>query len=141
MPWVDQDQQRAELMAAQKEYALEIDRWLRREFPSLCDDEWGPHPAAFTAVIRLHYRDGKGRLTRARHGHEICAAVERWELEWGGDEQPKPPDLLARLHPNADSPSDLPSPKRPGPRPLPRPPAGPDNPTPTSTSLRGVSRP
>ncbi len=59
----------------QREYGEQIRDWLTEHFPDLCDEHWGPHPAAVAEVIRLHYRDGKGALTERRHGREIRQAV------------------------------------------------------------------
>jgi hypothetical protein len=56
------------------EYGEQIRSWLRSTFP-----EFGDHPAAVVAVIRLHHLEGKGTLTRGRHGELIQAAVRRWD--------------------------------------------------------------
>jgi hypothetical protein len=62
------------MLAAQAEYGRSIQAWLTKCFPEL-----GPHPAAVAEVIRLHWRHGKGRLTRDEHGPAIRAAVAAWE--------------------------------------------------------------
>jgi hypothetical protein len=65
------------MLAAQAEYGRSIQAWLTRCFPEL-----GPHPAAVAEVIRLHWRHGKGRLTKEEHGPAIQAAVVAWEKKW-----------------------------------------------------------
>lgn len=69
-------------LADQAAYCDQIVAWLRRHFPELCDDHRSPHPAAAVAVIHLHYRFGKGRITKREHGSEIRAAVRRWDARW-----------------------------------------------------------
>ena len=61
------------LLDEQRVYGDSIAAWLHEKFPALCDPD--PHPAAIAAVIRLHFKHGKGRLTVAEHGAEIRAAV------------------------------------------------------------------
>lgn len=67
----------------QLEYAASIVTWLRAHFPDLDRPEWGPHPAAVAAVIRLHGQRLKGRLTVSEHGPEIRRAVREWDAKWG----------------------------------------------------------
>ena len=65
-------------MRAQVTYGDEIQAWLNEKFP-----EFGAHPAAISAVVRLHFLVGRGRLTVAEHGGQIREAVSRWERRWG----------------------------------------------------------
>lgn len=82
--WVDTGKRQADLLRRQEEYGNEVDAWLSRHFPELTDPLSGrPHLAAFSAVVRLHGRYGKGRLTRREHGEQIRAAVDWWEREYG----------------------------------------------------------
>ena len=67
------------MLARQDEYLLGILRWLAKNFPEYDRPRWGPHPAAVAEVIRLHWRHGKGSLTKEQHGPAIHAAVEAWE--------------------------------------------------------------
>lgn len=60
-------------------YADQVCDWLMEHFPDLERDNGRPHPAAITCVFRLHHRDGKGSLTRARHEREIRAAVREFD--------------------------------------------------------------
>jgi hypothetical protein len=69
------------VLDAQAQYGRDIQAWLSKHFPELDRPGWGPHPAAIAEVIRLHWRHGKGRLTREEHGPAILAAVEAWERE------------------------------------------------------------
>lgn len=66
----------------QREYADSIVSWLNQHFPEFQQRLGNPHPAAVAAVIRLHYRDGKGNLTVRKHGGEVRAAVKAWRLKW-----------------------------------------------------------
>lgn len=68
------------LLQREKEYGERVGEWLVANFPELCDGRH-PHPAAFTAVIRLHGLYGKGRLTRSQHGPMIRSAVQRFQKE------------------------------------------------------------
>src|SRR5215472_602226 len=52
------------VLEEQAEYGRSIQAWLARCFPELDRPGWGPHPAAIAEVIRLHWRHGKGRLTK-----------------------------------------------------------------------------
>jgi len=81
----------------QKAYGERVRRWLLEKLPDVCRDdprvvEWEgrlygdgaivssvpePHPAAVAAVLRLHWRHGKGALTVREHGPEIRSAVKR----------------------------------------------------------------
>jgi hypothetical protein len=78
------------VLAQQAEYGRSIQAWLAKNFPEYDRPKWGPHPAAVAEVIRLHWRHGKGSLTKEEHGPAIHAAVERWEAE-------AEPDRLAEL--------------------------------------------
>lgn len=69
---------RRSMLDEQQEYGESICDWLNERFPGLRQASGRPHPAAIAAVIRLHFRDGKGSLTRQRHGVEIRAAVDAW---------------------------------------------------------------
>jgi hypothetical protein len=60
-------------------YGQQICDWLSRHFPEFDRPHCGPHPAAVACVIALHWRDGKGALTKQAHGPEIRAAVRAWE--------------------------------------------------------------
>jgi hypothetical protein len=66
------------MLAAQAEYGQSIQAWLAKNFPEYDRPQWEPHPAAVAEVIRLHWRHGKGTLTREEHGPAIRAAVEAW---------------------------------------------------------------
>ena len=56
------------------EYGQEVRDWLRSQLPDLCPDG-EPHPAAISAVMRLHLRYGRGSLTARAHGAVIRASV------------------------------------------------------------------
>jgi hypothetical protein len=75
--------QRDRLLNAQVEYGRQITAWLVKLFPEFDRPGYGPHPAATAEVIRLHWRHGKGRLTKRAHGPAIRAAVKRWVEEHG----------------------------------------------------------
>lgn len=77
MGWVDTSKARVELMARQQRYGQDIGRWLDAEFPDL-----HRHPAAVATVIRLHFLEGKGNLTKTKHGPLIRAAVRAWDQRW-----------------------------------------------------------
>ena len=62
----------------ERDYGLQVEAWLKRVFP-----EFGAHPAAIVAVIRLHHTVGKGRLTKREHGEQIAGAVRVWEARYG----------------------------------------------------------
>lgn len=68
---------RRSLVAEQAEYERSLVAWLQAAVPDLCSPL--PHPGAVVAVIRLHHRDGKGSLTKRRHGGEIREFVKYWE--------------------------------------------------------------
>lgn len=76
---------RRSMLDEQQEYGQQICDWLGENFPTLCDDRWGPHPAAIAAVIKLHYAEGKGSLRKGTHGPVIRAAVKAWDDKWGDD--------------------------------------------------------
>lgn len=80
-PWVDVAKERSERHIGQTLYAHRVNGWLAANFPELCRGG-SPHPAAFSAVVRLHGRYGKGCLTRAEHGPMILAAVEWFRQEY-----------------------------------------------------------
>ena len=69
------------MLAEQAEYGRSIQAWLSKNFPEYDRPRWGPHPAAVAEVIRLHWRHGKGTLTREEHGPAIHAAVAKWEAQ------------------------------------------------------------
>lgn len=71
----------SDLLEQQARYAKAICAWLDRCFPDL-----HTHPAAVAAVIRLHYRYGKGNLTASKHGVEIREAVTRWDESFAASE-------------------------------------------------------
>lgn len=72
--------ERDSMLEREKRYGLEIVEWLRAEFPEWNKDEGnGTHPAAVAAVIRLHFKHGKGRLTKGEHGAVIRDAVCRFD--------------------------------------------------------------
>lgn len=75
---------REELLAREAKYGRDISSWLEANFPDLCDPS--PHPGAVAAVIRLHHRVGKGRLTAREHGPEIREFVAVWERRLGPTE-------------------------------------------------------
>lgn len=62
----------------QEEYCRQIVEWLDKRFPEL-----EGHPAAVIAVANLHYRLGRGKVTRAQHGEEILGAVAAFDERWG----------------------------------------------------------
>ena len=70
---------RASVADGQREYAYQIVAWLKKNFPEFDRPDWGVHPAAVAAVIRLHHRVGRGNLTKAKHGGEVRAAVSAWD--------------------------------------------------------------
>ena len=65
-------------MRAQVAYGDDIQAWLKANFP-----EFGAHPAAISAVVRLHFLFGRGCLTVSEHGGQIRESVARWERRWG----------------------------------------------------------
>lgn len=73
---------RASLVDQQTAYAAQICEWIRRNLPELDRPVHGPHPAAAATVIRLHYQNGRGALTKAAHGAEIRAAVKAFDAKW-----------------------------------------------------------
>ena len=70
------------MLAQQDEYVRAILAWLAKHFPEYDRPKWGPHPAAVAEVIRLHWRHGKGSLTKEQHGPAIHAGVEAWEARY-----------------------------------------------------------
>lgn len=70
---------RRDLLGREAQYGRDVCAWIRKHFPDLCNTDWGPHPAAIVAVIRLHHLHGKGSLRPGTHGSQIRAAVEDWE--------------------------------------------------------------
>ena len=70
------------LLERQAEYGAQICDWLTEHFPEFTQASGTPHCAAITAVIHLHARDGKGQLTKGKHGSAIRAAVKAWEKKW-----------------------------------------------------------
>lgn len=74
------DQKR--LLDRQREYGEQVEAWLAENFPELVRPREGVHPAARTAVYRLHYLHGRS-LTKAKHGPEIRAAVRAFDEQWG----------------------------------------------------------
>lgn len=75
--WEPDPPRRRLTVESQIAYGEQIDAWLCRQFPDLCDPS--PHPAAISAVIQLHSVVGKGRLTRAEHGPLIRRAVATFD--------------------------------------------------------------
>ena len=73
----------ASLTEREAEYARQVVGAIRREFPELCDPN--PHPAAVTAVIRLHHVEGRVKLDNALHTSLINAAVKAWDERFGPD--------------------------------------------------------
>jgi hypothetical protein len=67
------------------DYAEQVNRWLRTQFPDLVDDQGHPHPAAIVAVMRLHYTVGRGRLTRTEHGPLIRGHVAYFDKQLHDD--------------------------------------------------------
>ena len=82
--WINTNKQHAALMAAQAAYGNQIRDWLRKHFPQWNTDHGNrTHPAAITAVIRLHHQHGKGKLTVREHGPAIRSAVDGFEKATG----------------------------------------------------------
>lgn len=75
-------QPRRSQLDEQREYGEQICDWLNERFPQLRQASGRPHPAAIAAVIQLHFRVGKGQLTKSEHGPAIRAAVKAWEKKW-----------------------------------------------------------
>lgn len=74
-----------DLMAREAEYGREIVQTLTSHFPELCGEN-GPHPAAVAAVIRLHWRNGRGNLRVKRDGSAVRAAVAEFNRRWFDDD-------------------------------------------------------
>jgi hypothetical protein len=70
------------MRAEQAEYGRQVRAWLAKNFPEYDRPKWGPHPAAVAEVFRLHWRYGKGRLTKEEHGPAIHAAIVAWRRKW-----------------------------------------------------------
>lgn len=68
---------RRQAVSQQRDYWRSLEAWLEGAFP-----EFGAHPAAAAAVMRLHRRHGRGSVTRREHGPIIRAAVDRWERRY-----------------------------------------------------------
>lgn len=64
---------------AQAKYAGEICSWLWQNFPEICDERFGPHPAAVAALIRLDFIHGKGSRGKSSYSREIRAAVKQFD--------------------------------------------------------------
>ena len=65
------------------DYCDEVCGWLNATFPELRDSHGWPHPAAITAVFRLHHAEQTHALSREGHGSKIQAAVKAWEKRYG----------------------------------------------------------
>ena len=75
----------SDLLDSEAEYGQKIVDWLEAKMPDVCRPAYGPHPAAVAAVVRLHWRKGKGSLTVGSSGAEIRAAVQRFDERFGLD--------------------------------------------------------
>jgi hypothetical protein len=63
-------------------YSMLLRSWLNENFPEFRQASGDPHPAAVSAVLRLHYEYGKGSLTKAEHGPVIRESVRRFDRKW-----------------------------------------------------------
>jgi hypothetical protein len=73
---------RGSLVAEQREYGQRIVMWLNENFPEFTQRSGNPHPGAVAAVIDLHYKHGKGALTRGKHGEDVRRGVKAFDEKW-----------------------------------------------------------